>query len=71
MTLGTQFAMLATLMVTSKRVAGVPRASLVVIVATLSQFNIPEERLPMIMGIDTFLDMGRGATNVIGNTVRA
>ena len=69
MTLGTQFAMLATLMVTSKGVAGVPRASLVVIAATLSQFNIPEAGLLMIMGIDTFLDMGRSATNVIGNSL--
>jgi Na+/H+-dicarboxylate symporter len=56
-------------MVTSKGVAGVPRASLVVIAATLGQFNIPEAGLLMIMGIDTFLDMGRSATNVIGNTL--
>jgi Na+/H+-dicarboxylate symporter len=69
MSLGTQFAMLATLMITSKGVAGVPRASLVVIAATLSQFNIPEAGLLMIMGIDTFLDMGRSATNVIGNSL--
>ena len=69
MTLGTQFAMLATLMITSKGVAGVPRASLVVIAATLGQFNIPEAGLLMIMGIDTFLDMGRSATNVIGNSL--
>ena len=67
--IGTQLAMLATLMITSKGVAGVPRASLVVIAATLSQFNIPEAGLLMIMGIDTFLDMGRSATNVIGNTL--
>jgi Na+/H+-dicarboxylate symporter len=69
MSLGTQMAMLATLMITSKGVAGVPRASLVVIAATLSQFNIPEAGLLMIMGIDTFLDMGRSATNVIGNSL--
>ena len=69
MSLGTQLAMLATLMITSKGVAGVPRASLVVIAATLSQFGIPEAGLLMIMGIDTFLDMGRSATNVIGNTL--
>ncbi|MBV8392396.1 MAG: dicarboxylate/amino acid:cation symporter [Alphaproteobacteria bacterium] len=69
MPLGTQLAMLATLMITSKGVAGVPRASLVVIAATLSQFNIPEAGLLMIMGIDTFLDMGRSATNVIGNSL--
>ena len=69
MSLGTQFAMLATLMITSKGVAGVPRASLVVIASTLGQFNIPEAGLLMIMGIDTFLDMGRSATNVIGNSL--
>lgn len=69
MWLGTQLAMLATLMITSKGVAGVPRASLVVIASTLSQFNIPEAGLLMIMGIDTFLDMGRSATNVIGNSL--
>jgi Na+/H+-dicarboxylate symporter len=69
MSLGTQLAMLATLMITSKGVAGVPRASLVVIAATLAQFNIPEAGLLMIMGIDTFLDMGRSATNVIGNSL--
>jgi Na+/H+-dicarboxylate symporter len=69
MSLGTQFAMLATLMITSKGVAGVPRASLVVIASTLGQFGIPEAGLLMIMGIDTFLDMGRSATNVIGNSL--
>src|ERR1700758_2210117 len=69
MSLGTQLAMLATMMITSKGVAGVPRASLVVIASTLSQFGIPEAGLLMIMGIDTFLDMGRSATNVIGNTL--
>jgi len=68
-TLGTQIAMLLTLMLTSKGVAGVPRASLVVIAATLSQFSLPEEGLLLILGIDTFLDMGRSATNVIGNSL--
>ena len=67
--LGTQIAMLLTLMLTSKGVAGVPRASLVVIAATLSQFSLPEEGLLLILGIDTFLDMGRSATNVIGNSL--
>src|SRR4051812_19971441 len=66
---GTQVAMLLTLMLTSKGVAGVPRASLVVIAATLSQFGLPEEGLLLILGIDTFLDMGRSATNVIGNSL--
>ena len=68
---GTQIAMLLTLMLTSKGVAGVPRASLVVIAATLSQFSLPEEGLLLILGIDTFLDMGRSATNVIGNSLAA
>ena len=71
LSLGTQVAMLLTLMLTSKGVAGVPRASLVVIAATLSQFSLPEEGLLLILGIDTFLDMGRSATNVIGNSLAA
>jgi Na+/H+-dicarboxylate symporter len=69
LSLGTQIGMLLTLMLTSKGVAGVPRASLVVIAATLSQFSLPEEGLLLILGIDTFLDMGRSATNVIGNSL--
>jgi Na+/H+-dicarboxylate symporter len=67
--LGTQIAMLLLLMVTSKGMAGIPRASLVVIAATLSTFNIPEAGMLLIMGIDQFLDMGRSATNVIGNSI--
>lgn len=67
--LGTQIAMLLTLMITSKGIAGVPRASLVVIAATLSQFNIPEAGLLLILAVDHFLDMGRSATNVVGNAV--
>jgi Na+/H+-dicarboxylate symporter len=69
LSLGTQIGMLLTLMLTSKGVAGVPRASLVVIAATLGQFGLPEEGLLLILGIDTFLDMGRSATNVIGNSL--
>jgi Na+/H+-dicarboxylate symporter len=69
LTTTTQIAMLLTLMLTSKGVAGVPRASLVVIAATLSQFSLPEEGLLLLLGIDTFLDMGRSATNVIGNSL--
>jgi Na+/H+-dicarboxylate symporter len=64
-----QITMLLILMVTSKGMAGVPRASLVVIAATLATFNIPEAGLLLIMGIDQFLDMGRSATNVIGNSI--
>jgi Na+/H+-dicarboxylate symporter len=67
--LGQQITMLLLLMVTSKGMAGVPRASLVVIAATLATFNIPEAGLLLIMGIDQFLDMGRSATNVIGNSI--
>jgi Na+/H+-dicarboxylate symporter len=69
LSLGTQIAMLLLLMLTSKGMAGVPRASLVVIAATLSTFNIPEAGLLLIMGIDQFLDMGRSATNVVGNSI--
>ena len=64
-----QLTMLLILMVTSKGMAGVPRASLVVIAATLAQFNIPEAGLLLLLGIDHFLDMGRSATNVVGNSV--
>lgn len=65
----TQIVMLLTLMLTSKGMAGIPRASSVVIVATLGQFNIPTEGILLILGVDTFLDMGRSATNVIGNSL--
>jgi Na+/H+-dicarboxylate symporter len=68
---GQQITMLLLLMLTSKGMAGVPRASLVVIAATLSTFNIPEAGLLLIMGVDQFLDMGRSATNVVGNSVAA
>jgi Na+/H+-dicarboxylate symporter len=71
LSLGTQLTMLAILMLTSKGMAGVPRASLVVIAATLNQFNIPEAGLLLILGVDTFLDMGRSATNAVGNSIAA
>jgi Na+/H+-dicarboxylate symporter len=64
-----QVTMLLVLMLTSKGMAGVPRASLVVIAATLVSFNLPEAGLLLIIGIDQFLDMGRSATNVIGNSL--
>lgn len=67
LSLGTQITMMLILMLTSKGMAGVPRASLVVIAATLAQFNIPEAGLLMLLGVDHFLDMARSATNVIGN----
>jgi Na+/H+-dicarboxylate symporter len=68
--LSTQITMLLVLMVTSKGMAGVPRASLVVIAATLNHFpQIPEAGLLLILGVDTFLDMGRSATNAVGNSI--
>lgn len=69
LSIGTQITMLLVLMITSKGIAGVPRASLVVIAATLTQFNIPEAGLLLILGVDTFLDMGRSATNAVGNSI--
>jgi Na+/H+-dicarboxylate symporter len=69
MSLTAQITMLLVLMVSSKGIAGVPRASLVVVAAVLPMFNLPEAGLLLIMGIDQFLDMGRTATNVIGNGI--
>ncbi|WP_028965903.1 dicarboxylate/amino acid:cation symporter [Sphingomonas phyllosphaerae] len=69
MSLGQMITMLLVLMVTSKGIAGVPRASLVVIAATLPMFKLPEAGLLLVLAIDHFLDMGRTATNVIGNAV--
>lgn len=69
LTLWQQVTMLLLLMITSKGMAGVPRASLVVIAATLAFFDIPEAGLLLVLGIDQFLDMGRSATNVVGNAV--
>ncbi|MCC2976102.1 dicarboxylate/amino acid:cation symporter [Sphingomonas sp. PL-96] len=71
LSIGQQITMLLVLMVTSKGIAGVPRASLVVIAATLSMFKIPEAGLLLILAVDHFLDMGRTATNVIGNAIAA
>ncbi|HSL04867.1 MAG TPA: dicarboxylate/amino acid:cation symporter, partial [Nitrospiraceae bacterium] len=67
--LPTQISMLLVLMLTSKGIAGVPRASLVVIAGTLATFNIPEAGLALLLGIDPLLDMGRSATNVVGNSI--
>jgi Na+/H+-dicarboxylate symporter len=64
-----QLTMLLTLMVTSKGMAAVPRASLVVIAGTMAQFNLPEAGLVLILAVDQFLDMGRTGTNVVGNAV--
>jgi Na+/H+-dicarboxylate symporter len=66
---GQKITMLLLLMITSKGMAGVPRASLVVIAATLAYFEIPEAGLLLILAVDHFLDMGRSATNVVGNSL--
>lgn len=67
--LGTQLTMLLVLMLTSKGIAGVPRASLVVVTATCAMFNIPPEGIALIIPIDHFCDMFRTATNVVGNAL--
>lgn len=69
MDLGTQLTMLLVLMLTSKGIAGVPRASLVVVAATCAMFNIPPEGIALILPIDHFCDMFRTATNVVGNAL--
>ncbi len=71
LTLGQEISLLLTLMLTSKGVAGVPRAALVVIAGTLSMYNIPQEGLLLLLGIDQVLDMARSATNVLGNSIAA
>src|SRR4051812_6262343 len=67
LTIGEQVTMLLTLMLTSKGVAGVPRASLVILAATLASYRLPLEGVTLILGVDTLMDMGRTMTNVIGN----
>jgi Na+/H+-dicarboxylate symporter len=67
--LGTQLTMLLVLMLTSKGVAGVPRASLVVVTATCAMFHIPPEGIALILPIDHFCDMMRSTTNVLGNAL--
>lgn len=67
LTIGQQVTMLLTLMLTSKGVAGVPRAALVILAATLASYNLPLEGITLILGVDAIMDMGRTMTNVIGN----
>ncbi len=67
MTIGQQVAMMLTLMLTSKGVAGVPRAAIVVLMGTLHTFNLPLEAAAILLGVDQILDMGRTAINVMGN----
>jgi proton glutamate symport protein len=71
LTLGEQLVMLATLMLISKGVAGVPRATLVVLMASASQLHIPAAAILVLLGVDTIMDMGRSAMNVIGNGLAA
>ena len=69
MSIGDQLVMMLTLMLTSKGVAGVPRAALVVLTATLTQFGLPLEGAAILLGIDQIMDMGRTAMNVVGNCI--
>src|SRR6266567_827473 len=71
MTIGQQVVMMLTLMLASKGVAGVPRGALVVLAATLTQFNLPLEGAAILLGIDQIMDMGRTAVNVMGNCIAA
>ena len=68
---GQQIVLLATLALTSKGIAGVPRATLVVLLATAGSFQIPATAVLMLLGVDTLMDMGRTALNVIGNCMAA
>lgn len=67
LSIGQQVAMMLTLMLTSKGVAGVPRASLVILMGTLSAFNLPTEGVAAILGVDAIMDMARTSVNVLGN----
>jgi proton glutamate symport protein len=67
MPFGTQLAMMLTLMLTSKGVAGVPRASLVILAGTLATFHLPIEGVALILGVDTLMDMARTSVNLLGN----
>ena len=67
LTLGQQFVMVFTLMLTSKGVAGVPRAALVILAGTLASFNLPLEGVAVLLGIDELMDMVRTTINVVGN----
>jgi proton glutamate symport protein len=71
LTWGQQLTMMLTLMLTSKGVAGVPRAALVILAATMASFNLPLEGVTLVLGIDALMDMGRTMTNVVGNCLAA
>ena len=67
LTLGQQLLMMLTLMLTSKGVAGVPRAALVILAGTLASFHLPMEGVAVLLGIDAVMDMARTSVNVLGN----
>ncbi len=67
LTLGQQFVMVFTLMLTSKGVAGVPRSALVILAGTLASFNLPLDGVAVLLGIDSLMDMARTTVNVVGN----
>jgi proton glutamate symport protein len=71
LTVGQQAVMVLTLMLTSKGIAGVPRAILIVLLATASSFHLPSAPIMMILGVDALIDMGRTALNVTGNCLAA
>jgi Na+/H+-dicarboxylate symporter len=71
MGLSSQISLLLVLMFTSKGIAGVPRAAIVVMAGTLNMFHIPQQGLLLLLGIDQVLDMARSATNVVGNSLAA
>jgi proton glutamate symport protein len=67
LSIGQQIVMMLTLMLTSKGVAGVPRASLVILAGTLATFHLPMEGIAVLLGVDALLDMARTSVNVLGN----
>ena len=71
LTLGQEISMLLVLMLTSKGIAGVPRAALVVVAGTLTLYNIPQQGMLLLLAIDQIMDMARSATNVLGNSIAA
>jgi proton glutamate symport protein len=71
LTVGQQISMMLTLMLTSKGVAGVPRAALVILAGTLGTYGLPLEGVTLILGVDAIMDMGRTMTNVVGNSLAA
>ena len=69
--LGQQLVMMVTLMLTSKGVAGVPRASIVILAATVASFGLPVEVVAVLLGVDQLMDMARTAINLVGNGLAA